>query len=44
MKGHFVQELSAFGHGSSVQFLEVTENGTYIAGSDPRAEGHAAGI
>jgi gamma-glutamyltranspeptidase/glutathione hydrolase len=43
-KGHAVQELPAFGHGSSVQFLEVTENGTYIAGSDPRAEGHVAGI
>jgi gamma-glutamyltranspeptidase/glutathione hydrolase len=43
-KGHSVQELSAFGHRSAVQFLEVTENGTYIAGSDPRCEGHAAGI
>jgi gamma-glutamyltranspeptidase/glutathione hydrolase len=43
-KGHSVQELSAFGHGSAVQFLEVTEKGTYIAGSDPRCEGHAAGI
>ncbi|MEY3736939.1 MAG: hypothetical protein RLZZ251_655 [Actinomycetota bacterium] len=43
-KGHQVTELSEFGHGSAVQLLEVTPDGTYIAGSDPRAEGHAAGI
>mgnify|MGYP003344223979 FL=1 len=43
-KGHDVEELGAFGHGSSVQLLEVTADGTFIAGSDPRAEGHAAGI
>lgn len=43
-KGHVTQYLSDYGHGSSVQILEVLENGTYIAGSDPRAEGHAAGI
>jgi len=42
--GHEVSELPAYGHGSSVQLLEVQENGTYIAGSDPRCEGHAAGI
>ena len=43
-RGHDVRELSAYGHGSAVQLLEVTTDGTYIAGSDPRAEGHAAGI
>ena len=43
-KGHDVQELTAYGHGSSVQLLEILENGTFIAGSDPRSEGHAAGI
>lgn len=43
-KGHRVEELPAFGHGSAVQLLEVLENGTYIAGSDPRCEGQAAGI
>lgn len=43
-KGHVTQYLTDFGHGSAVQILEVLENGTYIAGSDPRAEGHAAGI
>ena len=42
--GHTVQELSPFGHGSSVQLLEATENGTFILGSDPRSEGHAAGF
>lgn len=43
-QGHDVQDLTAYGHGSSVQLLEVLENGTYIAGSDPRSEGHASGI
>ena len=43
-KGHKTQEIAAYGHGSSVQLLEVLPNGTYIAGSDPRCEGHAAGI
>ena len=42
--GHEVQELSPFGHGSSVQLLEKTESGTFILGSDPRSEGHAAGF
>jgi gamma-glutamyltranspeptidase/glutathione hydrolase len=42
--GHEISELPAYGHGSSVQLLEVLENGTYIAGSDPRCEGHASGI
>ncbi|MFM9099309.1 MAG: gamma-glutamyltransferase, partial [Actinomycetota bacterium] len=42
--GHEVQEIGEFAHGSSVQLLEVREDGTYVAGSDPRAEGHAAGI
>ena len=43
-RGHEVHELSEYGHGSAVQLLEVTLDGTFIAGSDPRAEGHAAGI
>jgi gamma-glutamyltranspeptidase/glutathione hydrolase len=42
--GHEVQELAPFGHGSSVQLLEVPENGGFIVGSDPRSEGHAAGF
>ena len=44
VRGHEVLELSEYGHGSAVQLLEVTPDGTFIAGSDPRAEGHAAGI
>lgn len=43
-KGHNVAELNPYGHGSSVQLLEVTASGSYIAGSDPRSDGHAAGI
>jgi len=42
--GHEVQELSQFGHGSSVQLLEATDSGSFILGSDPRSEGHAAGF
>jgi gamma-glutamyltranspeptidase/glutathione hydrolase len=43
-RGHEVQELPAFGHGSSVQLLATTEGGSYILGSDPRTEGQAAGF
>lgn len=42
--GHDVRELPPFGHGSAVQLLKMTEDGTFIAGSDPRVEGLAAGI
>ncbi len=43
-KGHDVRPLTAWGHGSSVQMMEVLSNGTFAFGSDPRCEGHAAGI
>ena len=43
-KGHEVKALGAWGHGSSVQLMEVLANGTFAFGSDPRCEGHAAGI
>jgi gamma-glutamyltranspeptidase len=43
-KGHEVHELPAWGHGSSSQLLEVLSQGTFAIGSDPRCEGHAAGI
>lgn len=43
-KGHDIQLLTPWGHGSSSQLLEVLANGTYAFGSDPRCEGHAAGI
>jgi gamma-glutamyltranspeptidase/glutathione hydrolase len=43
-KGHEVKALPAWGHGSSVQLMEVLANGTFAFGSDPRCEGHASGI
>ena len=43
-KGHEVSELPAWGHGSSSQLMEVLPQGTFAFGSDPRSEGHAAGI
>lgn len=43
-KGHEVSELAAWGHGSSVQLMEVLPQATYAFGSDPRCEGHASGI
>ena len=43
-KGHEITSIGAWAHGSSVQMLEVMPNGTYLFGSDPRSEGHAAGI
>jgi gamma-glutamyltranspeptidase/glutathione hydrolase len=43
-KGHDVKELAAWGHGSSVQLMQVLPNKAYAFGSDPRCEGHASGI
>jgi len=43
-RGHEVVVLPDYGHASSVQVLEVLPTGTFAFGSDPRAEGHAAGI
>jgi gamma-glutamyltranspeptidase/glutathione hydrolase len=43
-KGHDVRPLASWGHGSSVQMMQVLPNGTLAFGSDPRCEGHAAGI
>ena len=43
-KGHEVKLLAAWGHGSSVQLMQVLPNKTYAFGSDPRCEGHASGI
>jgi gamma-glutamyltranspeptidase/glutathione hydrolase len=43
-KGHDVKPLAAWGHGSSVQLMQVLPNGTFAFGSDPRCEGHASGI
>jgi gamma-glutamyltranspeptidase/glutathione hydrolase len=43
-KGHEVKTLGAWGHGSSVQLMQVLPNGTFAFGSDPRCEGHASGV
>jgi gamma-glutamyltranspeptidase/glutathione hydrolase len=43
-KGHDVKPLAAWGHGSSVQMMQVLPNGTFAFGSDPRCEGHASGL
>jgi gamma-glutamyltranspeptidase/glutathione hydrolase len=43
-KGHDVKPLAAWGHGSSVQLMQVLTNQTFAFGSDPRCEGHASGI
>jgi len=43
-KGHDVLVLPDYGHGSSVQLLELKENGTMCWGSDVRVDGIAAGI
>ena len=44
VKGHDVKPLAAWGHGSSVQLMQVLPSGTFAFGSDPRCEGHASGI
>ena len=43
-RGHEISVLPEYGHASSVQVLEVLPGGTFAFGSDPRCEGHAAGI
>jgi gamma-glutamyltranspeptidase len=44
-RGHRVELLPAWGHGSSYQLIAVhPETGAYQAGSDPRCDGHAAGF
>ncbi len=44
-KGHRVERLGGWGHGSSYQvILRDAETGAYMGGSDPRCDGHAAGF
>lgn len=44
-RGHEVQAIGDWAHGSSAQVLAVLPgSGTYAVGSDPRCDGHAAGI
>ena len=44
-KGHRVESLGNWGHGSSYQLIiRDPENGVYHAGSDPRCDGEAVGF
>ena len=43
-KGHDVLPIGEWAHGSSAQLLTVLPTGAYAVGSDPRCDGHAAGI
>lgn len=44
-RGHSVESIGAWAHGSSYQLIAVhPETGAYMAGSDPRCDGHAAGF
>lgn len=43
-RGHRVRLIGPWAHGSTYQLIQVDpESGTYFAGSDPRADGHASG-
>ncbi|HEV2473410.1 MAG TPA: gamma-glutamyltransferase [Chthonomonadales bacterium] len=44
-RGHLIQRIGPWEHGSAYQLLAVhPETGAYLAGSDPRCDGHAAGF
>jgi gamma-glutamyltranspeptidase/glutathione hydrolase len=43
-KGHEVKAIAPWGHGSSVQLMQVLPNGTFAFGSDPRCEGQASAL
>jgi gamma-glutamyltranspeptidase/glutathione hydrolase len=44
-RGHAIQKLGPWGHGSAYQLISLhPEKGAYLVGSDPRCDGHAAGI
>jgi gamma-glutamyltranspeptidase / glutathione hydrolase len=44
-RGHKTAQLAPWGHGSSYQLIIVdSETGAFMAGSDPRCDGHAAGF
>lgn len=44
-KGHRVERLGGWGHGSSYQLIARDASaGVYLGGSDPRCDGHAAGF
>ncbi len=45
LMGHHAQYIDGWGHGSAYQLIAVdAETGAYMAGSDPRCDGHAAGF
>lgn len=44
-RGHVVERLDPWGHGSAYQLImRHPESGAYLAGSDPRCDGQAAGF
>lgn len=44
-RGHSVTALDPWGHSSAYQLIAVhPDSGAYLAGSDPRCDGHAAGF
>ncbi len=43
-RGHEVRPIGAWAHSSAAQVLSVLSGGAYAVGSDPRTDGHAAGI
>ena len=43
-KGHQVRAIGAWAHGSAAQLLHVLPSGASAVGSDPRCDGHAAGL
>lgn len=44
-RGHHVRAIGPWSHGSAYQLIQVDQkSGAYFAGSDPRADGHAAGF
>jgi gamma-glutamyltranspeptidase / glutathione hydrolase len=43
-RGHDVRLIGPWAHGSSAQVLKVLPSGAVALGSDPRCDGHAAGL
>lgn len=44
-RGHVLEPIGPWSHGSAYQLIAVQpETGAYLAGSDPRCDGHAAGF
>jgi len=43
-RGHDIRPIGAWAHGSAAQLLQVLPSGASAVGSDPRCDGHAAGL